>query len=167
MARSLEQWVDSVAKQLRNVPEDMRKATALQLVKGVQELQRTAPRRQRPKLVRRGPALYHSIKMERQALHVYTDHPGAEILDRGGVIKPRGQFLLVPLTRAAIAVGQTITVPGRNGSRVVLPKGGGKPLGLLLRRVFIRPRKWITRGIEVAEQGADERIANAILPGER
>lgn len=170
MPRTVEQWVEATARSLKHVPEDMRKGAARQLVRGVQELQRSAPRRNGPRLVRRGPALYHSIKMSRKGLHVFTDHPGAELLERGGKITPtRGRYLIVPLRRAYVAGGREFfALPERNGARVVLQQGGrGAPVALLLRHVFVRARRWISRGVDVAERGATERMADAVLPEEQ
>jgi hypothetical protein len=166
MPRTVDQWVEATTKRLTAVPAEMRKATAAQLVRGVQELQRTAPRRQGPRLVRKGPSLYHSIKVDRQGAHVFTDHPGAALLERGGKVSPtRGRYLVIPLRRAYVAGGrQFFALPERNGMRAVVPRGGGAPVAILARFVFVRARKWITRGVDVAEQGADERIADTVLP---
>ena len=170
MARTLEQWVTSLARQLKDVPEDAREGVARQLVRGVQELQRTSPRRQGPRLVRNGPALYHSIKVERQALHVFTDHPGANLLDFGGRVTPtRGRYLVIPLRRAYVAGGrQFFALPERNGRRVVVQRNGRRlvPVAVRARFVFVRGRKWVQRAVELAERDADRRIAQAVLPGE-
>lgn len=173
MARTLDQWVADTARSLRQVPEDVRGAAARQLVRGVQELQRFAPRRQGPKL-KRTPSLYRSIKMDRQGLSVYTDHPGAQLLEYGGRVTPkRGKFLLVPLKRSFLASGrQFFTLPERNGVRVVVEQRPGKrrlgpPAALLLRRVFIRARRWVSRAVETAERGAVERIASQVLAAEQ
>lgn len=170
MARTIDQWVDSLARGLTLVPAEMRQAKAAELVHGTQVFQRNAPRgrkRLQSGKARGYPALYRSILTDRTEGALYTQHPGAELLEHGGIVRPlRGRFLRISLRAGGAAAG-TVTIPLSGGRRAVMSGGrASRLLAILVPFVAIRARRWISRSLAETTRGADERIADQVLRGE-
>jgi hypothetical protein len=173
VARTIDQWIDQLAKSLKQIPEDQRRAKAEELVRGVRIFQANAPRsgkRLRSGAARGYPALVRSIKTDSPEGALYTEHPGADIQDKGGVVRPlRGRFLVIPVARGwfSRAGKDTVTLPISGGRRVVLSEGKARRLlAILVPFVTIKATQWATKSAAETARGSEDRIADHVLRDE-
>ena len=99
--------------------------------------------------------------------YVYTDHPAADLLETGGVVRPtRSAFLVVPIKGATWPFGKAgfFTTRPRDGrERVVLHRRRRGVFAVFKRFVIMRPTGWQAKSREEIGRGEPDRIADTVL----
>lgn len=183
MARSLSDFIDAELKKLRRVHANIERAKAEELVYAVQVYQKHAPRGKWKKRRRPGHvSLFRSIKINAKSRtpYVYSDHPGTDVLDEGGVVRSGGRWMPVPIKGRTIPFGKSryLALPERKGQRIIVrrselrsrrgrersEKGTLTIYGVFKRRVVIPRTGWQGRAYdETIRARRDEVIADKIL----